>query len=131
MAETVKEELQRKLNGCNDALVEVREKVAKFIVERDLLETRQKDLRTALSVFEPRMPIQDSILAVGTKVLLHGEVCTVVDPGNVHTANTTKQVWLNVPSKGYASRYDMINVKMIPEPECEIELPKPVSVGDF
>ena len=131
MAETVKEELQRKLNGCTDALAEVREKVAKFIVERDLLENRQRDLRIALAVFEPRMPIQDSILAVGTKVLFHGETCTVVDPGKHHCANTARKVWLQDPSKGYASLCDMINVKLIPEAEVEIEFPKPGSVGDF
>lgn len=53
MAETVEEELNRKLASAAKALSEVEAHIARYTEEQKILVKRVKDLQTALSVFTP------------------------------------------------------------------------------
>lgn len=52
MAETVKEELQRKLNGTTNALNEVNTCLKRYIDEKEILENRIHDLRACIAALE-------------------------------------------------------------------------------
>lgn len=49
MAETVAEELQRKLEGATNALEEVNSYIKHYTIEQELLQKRVNDLKLALS----------------------------------------------------------------------------------
>ncbi len=52
---------------------------------------------------------------IGQRVILNGdEIGTVVKPERADLPNTDKSIWVHAPSKGYASRYAIHNVKPLP-----------------
>ena len=51
MAESVEDELYRKLEGAENALNEVNGHIARYMSERAILEIRCNDLKKALSAF--------------------------------------------------------------------------------
>lgn len=52
---------------------------------------------------------------VGQRVLLNNtEIGTVVAPERKDTPNTDKDVWVFSPTRKYASRYSVNNVKPLP-----------------
>jgi predicted nucleic acid-binding Zn-ribbon protein len=51
MAESVYEELKRKLQGCQNALEEANAQVKRYQAEVDILKQRESDLRKALGPF--------------------------------------------------------------------------------
>ena len=51
---------------------------------------------------------------LGQRVILHSEICTTVKSENPELPNTDKELWVFVPSQGYASRYDTDNIHPLP-----------------
>ena len=52
---------------------------------------------------------------IGQRVLLNNtEIGTIVKPERKDAPNTDKKMWVHAPSKGYASRYDVCNIKPLP-----------------
>lgn len=52
---------------------------------------------------------------IGQRVILNErEIGTVVQPENAKLPNTDTQVWVFSPSRGYASRYAVHNIKPLP-----------------
>lgn len=56
MAESVFEELQRKLNGCQNALKETRDLVKRYQAKADIPSRRESDLILALTPFKEPIP---------------------------------------------------------------------------
>ena len=49
---------------------------------------------------------------IGQRVILNNkEIGTIVKPDNKDLPNTNNDIWVYSPSRGYASRYDTINIK--------------------
>lgn len=51
---------------------------------------------------------------LGQRVLLGNEICTTVKSENPELPNTDKELWVFVPSRGYASRYAIGNIQPLP-----------------
>ncbi len=52
---------------------------------------------------------------VGQRVILcEREIGTIVRPDDPLIPNTDKQMWVHSPTKGYASSYDIANIKPLP-----------------